>query len=63
MKTKLFPYLLLAVIYFFPFRYAVLEPTSSNVTNLLCMIATIFGTLIFMGLTITDGSGADNVKQ
>ena len=56
---KIFPYLLLAVIYFFPFRYAVLSPTSSNVTNLLCMVATILGFLVFMGLTITDGEAAE----
>lgn len=55
---KLFPYVLIAVIYFFPFRYAVLAPTSSNLVNLLSMVATILGTLVFVGLTTTDGEAA-----
>jgi hypothetical protein len=55
MKTKIFGYTLIALIYAFPFRYAVLEPTSSNTVNLLCLVATIFGILIFMGLMMKDG--------
>ena len=55
MKTKIFAYLFIAVIYLFPFRYAILDPTPSFTVNLLCMIAVVFGTLIFMGLMITDG--------
>lgn len=56
MKTKIFSFIFITLIYLFPFRYAVLEPTSSNTANLLCMIATVFGTLIFMGLTMTDST-------
>jgi hypothetical protein len=55
MKTKIFPFILLAFTYLVPFRYAVLDPTKSNTINLLCMVATVFGTLLFMGLTMTDG--------
>lgn len=56
MKTKkIYGILLIAFIYAFPFRYAVLSPTTSNPFNLICMIVTILGTLAFMGLTITDG--------
>jgi hypothetical protein len=62
MKTKIFPYIFIALIYAFPFRYAILDPTSSNTVNLLCMVATVFGTLIFMGLTFTNGS-EDDKKQ
>jgi hypothetical protein len=62
MKTKLISFVFILLIYLFPFRYAVLEPTSSNTVNLLCMIATVFGTLIFMGLTMTDG-GAENKEK
>ena len=54
MKTKIFGYVLITLIYIFPFRYAVLEPTPSNTVNLLCMVATVFGTLIFMGLTMSE---------
>lgn len=50
MKTKIFGYALIILIYVFPFRYAVLQPTPSNTVNLLCMLATVFGTLIFMGI-------------
>jgi len=55
---KYFPYVLVALIYFVPFRYAVLEPTSSNLVNLLSMVASILGLLVFMGLTMTDGDTA-----
>lgn len=55
MKTKIFAYLFIAVIYLFPFRYAILDPSPSFAVNLLCMIAVVFGTLIFMGLMLTDG--------
>lgn len=55
MKTKIFGYALIILIYVFPFRYAVLQPTPSNTVNLLCMLATVFGTLIFMGIMMTDG--------
>ena len=56
MKRKIFAFVFIAVIYLFPFRYAVLEPTSSNTVNLLCMLATVFGTLIFMGLAMSDAT-------
>ena len=55
MKTKIFAYLFIAMIYVFPFRYAIIDPTPSFAVNLLCMIAVVFGTLIFMGLMLTDG--------
>ena len=57
MKTKIFPYVFIAVIYLFPFRYAFIEQQSTNTVNLLCFLATAFGTLIFYALTFTDGKG------
>jgi hypothetical protein len=55
MKKKILYFLLIAFIYAFPFRYAVLSPTSSNTFNLICMIVTVIGTLIFMLLAMGDG--------
>jgi uncharacterized membrane protein len=61
MKTKIFPILFILFIFLVPFRYAVLEPTSSNTINLLCMLATVFGTLIFFLVSMGDGR-RDEVK-
>jgi hypothetical protein len=56
MKTrKIYGIILIVLIFVFPFRYSVLSPTPSNTVNLLCMLATILGTLVFMGMTISDG--------
>ena len=60
MKKQIFGYAFIAVIYAFPFRYAVLDPTSSNTVNLLCMVATVFGILIFMGIMMDDGKEKKN---
>lgn len=56
MKTKIFPVIFIVLIYLFPFRYAVLDPTSSNTINLLCGVTTIIGTLIFMLIAMDDGA-------
>ncbi len=55
MKKNIFGFVFIALIYIFPFRYAFLAPTSSNVLNLLSIVVTIIGTLIFMGVMMTDG--------
>jgi hypothetical protein len=55
MKKNVFGFVFIALIYLFPFRYALLEPTSSNVINLLSAVATIIGTLVFMGVMMDDG--------
>jgi hypothetical protein len=55
MKKKILYIVFIMLIYAFPFRYAVLSPTSSNTFNLICMVVTILGTLIFMGLAMSDG--------
>jgi hypothetical protein len=54
MKKKILYLVFIVLIYAFPFRYAVLSPTSSNTFNLICMVVTILGTLIFMGLAMGD---------
>jgi len=56
MKTKLFAYALIIFVYLVPFRIAVITPTNSNTINLLCMIASVVGTLTFIALTISDGN-------
>lgn len=56
MKTKTFAYILIILVYTFPFRYAVISPTGSNAINLLCMIATVIGTLVFIFITSSDGN-------
>lgn len=56
MKTKIFAYLLIAVVFVFPFRYAYLTLTGPNVFSLLSMVATVIGVLIFMLLTMSDKS-------
>jgi uncharacterized membrane protein len=63
MKTKIFGYVFIALIYAFPFRYAILDPTPSNTINLLCMIATIVGTLFFMGLMMSDNISQEKSKE
>jgi hypothetical protein len=55
MKKTILSLLFILFIYAFPFRYAVLSPTSSNTFNLICMIVTVLGTLIFMGVAMGDG--------
>lgn len=54
MKTKFFAYLLLAVVFLFPFRYAYLTLTGPNVFSLLNMLATVIGVLIFILLTTSN---------
>lgn len=54
MKTKVFPYILIGFVFLFPFRYAFLELTGPSPFSLLSMVATIFGVLVFMLLTISD---------
>ena len=63
MKTKIFAYVLLAVIYLFPFRYAYLTLSGPDVTSLLSMVATVLGTLIFMLLTFSDKETAKEYKK
>jgi hypothetical protein len=55
MKKRILAVLFIVLIYAFPFRYAVLSPTTSNTFNLICMIVTVLGTLIFMGIAMDDG--------
>jgi len=61
MNKKTFGIILIALVFLFPFRYAVLTPTSSNVVNLVCFLATVLGFIVFMLLTITDGK-ADHAE-
>ncbi len=56
MKSKVLPIVFILLIFIFPFRYAMLDQTTSNPVNLLCAVATIIGTLIFMLISITDSS-------
>ncbi len=55
MNKRIFAYILIGLVFMFPFRYAMLEPTSSNVVNLVCFLATVLGFIVFLLLTITDG--------
>jgi hypothetical protein len=63
MKKKILGLVFIIFIYAFPFRYAVLSPTGSNTFNLLCMIATVLGTLIFMAVAMSDGEEHQNVEK
>ena len=63
MKTKIFAYALLIIVYLFPFRYAYLTLTGPDVTSLLSMVATVFGTLIFILLTFSDKKPAKEYEK
>lgn len=55
MKTrKIYGIILILLVFAFPFKYAYITPTNSNTINLLCFLAVVIGTLIFMGMTFSD---------
>ncbi len=56
MKTKnLYAYIFIILVFAFPFRYAMISQTGSNVLNVLCLAITIIGLMIFMASVMTDG--------
>ena len=55
MNKKLFAYVLILLVFIFPFRYAVLTPTPNNMVNMVCFLATIIGFIVFMLMTFSEG--------
>ncbi|HEY0031027.1 MAG TPA: hypothetical protein VGC65_09735 [Bacteroidia bacterium] len=54
MKKRVFAYLLIILLFLFPFRYAYLQPGEVYVVNMIWMIITILGMLAFIFLTTSD---------
>jgi hypothetical protein len=63
MKTKIISLIVLALIAIFPFRYAYLDDETPSAFNILCMVAIVFGTLIFMLVNLSDDNKYQNNNE